>query len=411
MKIAVIGAGVSGLAAAKCCLEEGHDVVVFEQTGSIGGTWVYTDKIGLDENGLPVHSSMYRGLRTNIPKELMEFDDFHYPETLKQSYVGQEQVLAYLEDFTKHFSLGKHIKLHHQVTEIEVAPEKRWRIDYRDVRQNAAKEEIFDAVMICNGHYFKPFLPEMSGLEKFSGTVIHSHSYRSAEPYKNKRVVIVGAGPSGVDIAKLVSKVAAKVYISFQGQTFGGLDKLVEAKPRISQVNEKSVLFGNSEEVEVDSIIFCTGYCKEFPFLNKNCEIEIDDGWVMPLFKQIININHPTMAIIGLPNKVCPFPMGEYQSKFFLAYLKGNFKLSKEEMLADMNADMELKRRAGIKKKNYHVLGDLQGYYWDTLAVTAKIKRARPVLQKLYTFHKLVMSPDVSYKIVNDNDFTYEFIQ
>lgn len=203
----------------------------------------------------------------------------------------------------------------------------------------------------------------------------------------------------------------------------------MEAKPRISQVNEKSVLFGNGEEVEVDSIIFCTGtraieankfmsnriivigYCKEFPFLNKNCEIEIDDGWVMPLFKQIININHPTMAIIGLPNKVCPFPMGEYQSKFFLAYLKGNFKLSKEEMLADMNADMELKRRAGIKKKNYHVLGDLQGYYWDTLAVTAKIKRARPVLQKLYTFHKLVMSPDVSYKIVNDNDFTYEFIQ
>lgn len=56
----------------------------------------------------------------------------------------------------------------------------------------------------------------MSGLEKFSGTLIHSHSYRSAEPYKNKRVVIVGAGPSGVDIAKLVSKVAAKVLSNTQ---------------------------------------------------------------------------------------------------------------------------------------------------------------------------------------------------
>lgn len=62
LKIGVIGGGPSGLCAAKNALDYNYTVVVYEQTQKIGGTWVYTDRTGRDENGLPIHTSMYKGL-------------------------------------------------------------------------------------------------------------------------------------------------------------------------------------------------------------------------------------------------------------------------------------------------------------------------------------------------------------
>lgn len=63
MRIAVIGAGAGGLCAARHALAAGHDVIVFEQTAQLGGTWAYEEQVGTDEFGLPIFSSMYQGLR------------------------------------------------------------------------------------------------------------------------------------------------------------------------------------------------------------------------------------------------------------------------------------------------------------------------------------------------------------
>lgn len=63
LNIAVVGAGLSGLCAAKHAAGEGHHVTIFEQTAQLGGTWFYTDDIGTDEIGLGIHTSMYHGLR------------------------------------------------------------------------------------------------------------------------------------------------------------------------------------------------------------------------------------------------------------------------------------------------------------------------------------------------------------
>lgn len=64
MHIAVIGAGTGGLCAAKHALANGFQVTVFEQTGEIGGTWIYTDDVGKMDNGINIHTSMYHGLRS-----------------------------------------------------------------------------------------------------------------------------------------------------------------------------------------------------------------------------------------------------------------------------------------------------------------------------------------------------------
>lgn len=63
MKVAVIGAGAAGLVTVKHVLEAGFDCEVFEQTDKVGGTWNYTERVGTDENGLPIHTSMYDGVR------------------------------------------------------------------------------------------------------------------------------------------------------------------------------------------------------------------------------------------------------------------------------------------------------------------------------------------------------------
>lgn len=62
MKIAVIGAGPSGLCAAKNSIQAGHDVIIFEQTSTIGGQWVYTDNVEVEANGHLLHTSMYKSL-------------------------------------------------------------------------------------------------------------------------------------------------------------------------------------------------------------------------------------------------------------------------------------------------------------------------------------------------------------
>lgn len=63
LNVAVIGAGVSGLASAKYSIAQGHNVTVYEQSEDLGGVWWYTDRIGKDQYGVNVHSAMYQGLR------------------------------------------------------------------------------------------------------------------------------------------------------------------------------------------------------------------------------------------------------------------------------------------------------------------------------------------------------------
>lgn len=63
LNIAVVGAGLSGLCAARYAANNGHHVVLFEQTAQLGGTWYYTDNIGTDKFGLDIHTSMYHDLR------------------------------------------------------------------------------------------------------------------------------------------------------------------------------------------------------------------------------------------------------------------------------------------------------------------------------------------------------------
>lgn len=84
----------------------------------------------------------------------------------------------------------------------------------KDLLANEEKTSVYDGVMVCNGHFSKPNIPNLPGKDLFEGSIIHSRYFRNPSHYKNQTVLILGAGASGRDIALIVAEVAKKVRLN-----------------------------------------------------------------------------------------------------------------------------------------------------------------------------------------------------
>jgi dimethylaniline monooxygenase (N-oxide forming) len=196
MKVGIIGAGPAGLCAIKHSVAFNCDVVAFEQTESIGGTWNFTNETGRDKYGIDVHSSMYQGLFTNIPKEIMSYPDFPY-QTHEKSFVSSGEVLKYFHLYAETFDLFKHIRFQHHVLRVCPRFDDKWEFTVRNLRADKLETYVFDAVLVCNG-FSAPFMPKIPGQEVFVGKQMHSHLYRSSDNYQNERVLVIGGGERGL---------------------------------------------------------------------------------------------------------------------------------------------------------------------------------------------------------------------
>ncbi|XP_069497360.1 dimethylaniline monooxygenase [N-oxide-forming] 2-like [Ambystoma mexicanum] len=210
-RVAVIGAGCAGLAATKSCLEEGLEPTCFEKSNGIGGLWRYTEEV---EEG---RASIYRSLVTNTSKEMSCYSDFPMPAHFP-NFMHNSKFLEYLKLYAEHFNLMKHIMLQTKVCSVRKTPDFTTTGQWDVVTERDGKQEsaIFDAVLVCSGRYVKPIFPRESfnGLERFKGTLLHSREYKQPTAFQGKRVLVVGIGNSGVDIATDLSDLAAKVFIS-----------------------------------------------------------------------------------------------------------------------------------------------------------------------------------------------------
>lgn len=86
-----------------------------------------------------------------------------------------------------------------------------WLLTTLDAKTKTETTHNFDALVICIGHYSTPNIPKIKGQNRFQGRCIHSHDYRTKHPYKNKKVLVLGGGSSGTDIATFVASVAKMV--------------------------------------------------------------------------------------------------------------------------------------------------------------------------------------------------------
>ncbi|KAG0474900.1 hypothetical protein HPP92_014586 [Vanilla planifolia] len=356
--IAVIGAGVSGLCAARELLREGHRVVVFEKSERIGGTWVYdplTDSDSLFDSGIwrlelsrqAVHGSLYSSLRTNLPRPLMGFSDYPFPSpedcfSDARAFPAHDEVLAFIEAFASDSGVLNVVRLGAVVVGVARVGncKNKWTVEWRHVAQvplTALEKEVFDAVVICNGHHTQPRLAYIPGIEKWPGKQTHSHNYRNPEPFKDQVVVIIGRGSSSHDISRELSKLAKEVHMASRATDFvlgklNGHDNIWQHL-MINHVQEDGlVTFDDGSTVVADVILHCTGYDYSFPFLKGNEIVRIDDNRVEPLFKHIFPPHlAPWISFIGLPNKAIIFLMIELQSRWVAKVLSGKATLPLEE--------------------------------------------------------------------------------
>lgn len=181
----VIGAGPMGLCTTRRLLEQGIEVVGLEAHSDVGGLW--------DINS-PT-STMYDSAHLISSKRMTEFADFPMNDEVA-TYPRHDQMAAYFRDYAEHFGLYQHYRFGAWVTHAEPVADG-WLVRYE---QNGQTHEIQAAgLVLANGTLHEPKRARFDG--EFSGERIHSSDYKSADVFAGKRVLIVGCGNSGCDIA------------------------------------------------------------------------------------------------------------------------------------------------------------------------------------------------------------------
>lgn len=215
----ILGAGSSGLAVAKNFLQADIPFDCFERHDDVGGNWYY---------GKP-GSSVYKSTHLISSKRLTEYTDFPMPENYPP-YPSQQQAGEYLRSYARHFGLYERIEFGRTVELIEKLPNNCWQ-----VRLESGESRTYDGIVIANGHNWDPMWPVYAGT--FDGQILHSCQYKTPDLLKDKRVLVVGAGNSGCDIAVESAQHAAATFHSVR-RGYHYLPKFYRGQP-IDQLNER----------------------------------------------------------------------------------------------------------------------------------------------------------------------------
>uniref|UniRef100_A0A3B3WGJ5 Flavin-containing monooxygenase n=1 Tax=Poecilia mexicana TaxID=48701 RepID=A0A3B3WGJ5_9TELE len=434
-KVAVIGAGPCGLSSVKACLDEGLEPTCFESSDDIGGLWRY--KL------VPGRTNIYQCVIINSSKEMMAFSDFPPPAELPNS-MHHTEVLLYLRLYAQTFSLLQHIHL--QVGElIFIRGRTSMRQDsgtWRRRRQTVGGRRIFGTALIMS-FFFPFFLRSISGIESFKGRYFHSWEYRNAKGLEGKRVVVIGFGNCGCDIAVDISRVAERVYLSTRSGAWvvgrvgpGGLpfdttwisrlvvtlsslfwaqipvinDDLpgriisgrIQVKPNVKEFRETSVVFTDRSIIdEVDVVVFATGYNYSFPFLPP--DLQAKSGYRLRLYKHVIppTLAHPTLAVVGFIHGLGAInSMAEMQARWSTRVFKGLISLPAEDvMVKEIETETATMNQKFVCSERNPLQVDVIPYT-DSLAEQVGAKPN--ILQLLFTEPALVLQvvlgPYTSYQ-------------
>ncbi|KAF1918818.1 hypothetical protein BDU57DRAFT_511568 [Ampelomyces quisqualis] len=378
--IALVGAGPSGVAAAKYLLaEKAFDkIVLFEQRSRSGGIWNYTadqtaedlftipqinprsrnkDELWIgnppydvarNSNGsgsphkdISFVSPMYEKLETNIPRGLMGFQDLDWPED-SQLFPTHQTVLQYIDDYGK--DIQHLVEYRTQVVNAEPtsnSPHSSWRVRVRHLETSEEQESNFDALIVANGHFIVPFIPDIRDIRdwntKHAGRIHHSKYYRRPEDYKGLKTIVVGNSASGADISAQVAAHCATPLIwssksvsLFSATHSSGKAPRREVPPIKRFIPEKrGVEFEDGTiESNIDAIIFATGYFYSLPFLENVKPALITDGsHVSHTYQHVFFAPQPTLSFLALNQRVIPFPIAEAQASVVARVYSGRLSL------------------------------------------------------------------------------------
>ena len=404
-KVAIIGAGSSGITVAKALKEAGVAFDVFEKGSQIGGMWRYEN-----DNG---QSSCYANLHIDSSRANLGYSDYPIPASWPD-YLSHRQFLEYLIAYAEHFGIGPQIAFRTSVEAVEPFN------DGWSLRLSTGQSRAYDAVIVANGHLSEPRLAEFPG--EFSGTIVHSHHYRDPAPYDGKNVVVVGIGNSAVDIAVDISRRARSVVLSTRRSAWimpkyimgvptdrwsralarnlklptpvvrrimGVLGRLaigdqrrfgiphpahpiwkehatisqdllpaighgrIVVKPDIARYEGAEILFADGSRAACDAVVLATGYRMRFPFL----AAELFDPERLPirLYRRMVHEDRPSLIFAGLVQPIGPtIPLVEGQGRWIAALLSGRMAMPDRPARArEIEAHISVQRRTWLDTPRY----------------------------------------------------------
>jgi NADPH-dependent 2,4-dienoyl-CoA reductase/sulfur reductase-like enzyme len=376
-KYLVIGAGPTGLACASSFLEHGIDFYGVEASHNVGGLWDISNP----------RSTMYENAHLISSRTQTQFDKFPMDNSTAD-YPSHKEVFKYLLNFAQKENLISRYLFSSPVTNI-VKYEDKWKVTLK-----GDEDFVFKGVVLCSGILSEPNLPKING--HFDGEMIHSAAYKTARCFEGKRVLIVGGGNSGCDIAvdavhhakevfwslrrgyhflpkyvmgvpidlvskkwmpkwakNIISNLITKVYIG--DLTRLGLQdpdhKLFQVHPILNSIilhylghgdikpvsdvdfyEGKKVIFKDGEVIEVDMVIHCTGYKIHYPYIDK--ALLNWDGLAPKLFLNIFHPQFNNLFVLGMVEAAGLGWQGKYdQANLISKFIKSNANSDLKEFL------------------------------------------------------------------------------
>ncbi|KAJ7666259.1 hypothetical protein DFH06DRAFT_270837 [Mycena polygramma] len=331
--ICVIGAGAAGLAALRAILDTPQykagfwKPTTFEARHQVGGIWLPDPATHFPNNSSePPETPLYDSLTTNLPHPVMCYPSFPFPPSTPV-FPGAAHVQSYLESYSAHFNLGPFIRLNTTVSEMRRNASK-W-----NVRLHSGESSVFDFVIVANGHHRIPRYPNVPGLESWLAAKKATHSvwYRHVQ-YLGEKILVVGGGPSGTDIAAEMRTACTTLVRSISGAPSEDSGN-VKTRGRLIKLGDDGQVFFEDGSVErVDYCILATGYQVVLPFLSDPIlrpglpppcpplpgTLHNSTYHIFPLARHVFPIQSdfpPTsLVFMGLPVKVAPLPIMEAQA-------------------------------------------------------------------------------------------------
>lgn len=359
-RVAIIGVGPSGLAqlrAFQSAAQKGAEIpeiVCFEKQSDWGGLWNYTWRTGVDENGEPVHCSMYRYLWTNGPKEGLEFADYSFEEHFgKQiaSYPPRAVMVDYIEGRVNKAGVRGWIRFNSVIRWVEYdADAEDFTVTVHDMVKDHVYKERFDHVICASGHFSSPNVPEYPGFEHFNGRIVHAHDFRDAREFAGKDVLLVGSSYSAEDIGSQCWKYGAKsITTSYRSAPMGfKWPANWEEKPALVKVEGRTAFFKDGSTKDIDAVILCTGYKHYFPFLPDDLRLKTANRLATAdLYKGVVYVHNPKMFYLGMQDQWFTFNMFDAQAWYVRDIILGRIAVpaDKQALIADV-AEREAREEA-----------------------------------------------------------------
>jgi dimethylaniline monooxygenase (N-oxide forming) len=411
----VIGAGSSGIAAAKRLNDAGIPFDCFEKSDRVGGNWVFGNRNGM--------SSAYRSLHINTSRARMEYADFPMPADY-----------PYFDSYVDHFGLRERIAFETGVERAERGADGVW-----EVTLDSGETRRYDALLVANGHHWDPRWPEPRFPGELDGVEMHAHHYVDNTDFRGKNVVVLGMGNSAMDIAVEASHVANRVFLAARRgahvipkylfgrpldqmglsprlpwavrqkvlagilrSTTGDMERYglpkpdhrigeahptisseilsrlyhgeITPKPNIARLEGDSVRFEDGSVERADVVVYCTGYKVTFPFFDP--DFLSAPGNDLPLFRRVFHPAIPNLFFIGLLQPLgAIMPLAEAQGGWVAEYLRGGYALPPGPELRE---DVERERRRMFKRyvasKRHTMQVDYDDYLLD---LERELKRGR----------------------------------